>query len=48
MNIEVIADYAWEAMAVSGGHTPLKELRRKFGFEPARMTAIAKELLGRG
>jgi hypothetical protein len=27
---------------------PLKELQRKFGFEPERVTEIAKELLGKG
>ena len=34
-------------MTTFGASAPLKELQRKFGFEPARLTAIAKELLGR-
>src|ERR1700752_2178416 len=35
-------------MTTFGASAPLKELQRKFGFEPARVTAVAKELLGRG
>jgi hypothetical protein len=27
--------------------TPLKELQRKFGFEPERVTEIAKQLIGK-
>jgi transketolase len=39
-------------LASSGMHTfgasaPLKDLQRTFGFEPERVVAIAKELLGR-
>jgi len=34
-------------MKTFGASAPLKELQRKFGFEPARITAAAKELLGR-
>ena len=29
------------------GTEPLKELQRKFGFEPETVVAVAKELLGR-
>jgi transketolase len=35
-------------MTTFGASAPLKELQRKFGFEPAHVTAIARELLGRG
>jgi hypothetical protein len=28
--------------------TPLKQVQRKFGFEPERATEIAKELIGKG
>ena len=31
-----------------GASAPLKELQRKFGFEPERVVAAAKEVLGRG
>jgi transketolase len=34
-------------METFGASAPLKELQRKFGFEPERVVAIAKELLGR-
>ncbi|MDB6158227.1 MAG: transketolase [Gammaproteobacteria bacterium] len=34
-------------MHTFGASAPLKELQRKFGFEPERVVAIAKELLGR-
>jgi transketolase len=34
-------------MQTLGASAPLKELQRKFGFEPERVVAIAKELLGR-
>jgi transketolase len=30
-----------------GASAPLKELQRKFGFEPERVTEIAKELIGK-
>jgi transketolase len=33
-------------MKTFGASAPLKELQRKFGFEPERVTEIAKELLG--
>jgi transketolase len=44
--------YVGESGRVIGMHTfgasaPLKELQRKFGFEPDRVVAAAKELLGR-
>jgi transketolase len=35
-------------MKTFGASAPLKELQRKFGFEPDRVVAAAKELLGRG
>jgi transketolase len=34
-------------MKTFGASAPLKELQRKFGFEPERVIAAAKELLGR-
>ncbi|HTX53045.1 MAG TPA: transketolase C-terminal domain-containing protein, partial [Candidatus Baltobacteraceae bacterium] len=34
-------------MRTFGASAPLKALQRKFGFEPDRVTAVAKELLGR-
>ncbi len=34
-------------MKTFGGSAPLKELQRKFGFEPDRVVAAAKKLLGR-
>jgi transketolase len=34
-------------MKTFGSSAPLKELQRKFGFEPERIIAAAKELLGR-
>lgn len=34
-------------MRTFGASAPLKELQRKFGFEPERVVAAAKELLGR-
>jgi transketolase len=33
-------------MHTFGASAPLKELQRKFGFEPERVVAIAKEVLG--
>jgi transketolase len=35
-------------MTTFGASAPLKELQRAFGFEPSRIVAVAKELLGRG
>ena len=34
-------------MTTFGASAPLKELQRKFGFEPERVVAVAKEVLGR-
>ena len=34
-------------MKTFGASAPLKELQRKFGFEPERVVSAAKELLGR-
>jgi transketolase len=34
-------------MQTFGASAPLRELQRKFGFEPDRVAAAAKELLGR-
>jgi transketolase len=34
-------------METFGASAPLKELQRKFGFEPERVVATAMELLGR-
>jgi transketolase len=41
------ADQTRGATATFGASTPVKELQRKFGFEPERGGAAAKELLGR-
>jgi transketolase len=56
--IEQASTFGWEryvgtngrmiGMTTFGASAPLKELQRKFGFEPERVTGIAKELLGRG
>jgi transketolase len=56
--IEQASTFGWEryigpsgrviGMTTFGASAPLKELQRKFGFEPGRMVAVAKELLGRG
>jgi transketolase len=34
-------------MKTFGASAPLKELQKKFGFEPAQIVAAAKELLGK-
>ena len=34
-------------MRTFGASAPLKELQRKFGFEPERVVAAAMEVLGR-
>jgi transketolase len=34
-------------MRTFGASAPLKELQKKFGFEPERVVAAAKEALGR-
>jgi len=56
--IEQASTFGWEryagaagrviGMTTFGASAPLKELQRKFGFEPDRLVAAAKELLGRG
>ena len=55
--IEQGSTFGWErfvgssgrmiGMKTFGASAPLKELQRKFGFEPDRVVAVAKELLGR-
>ncbi|MCU1338125.1 MAG: transketolase [Bryobacterales bacterium] len=55
--VEQASTFGWEryagnsgriiGMKTFGASAPLKELQRKFGFEPARIVEIAKELLGR-
>jgi transketolase len=34
-------------MKTFGASAPLKELLKKFGFEPDQVVAVAKELLGK-
>jgi transketolase len=56
--IEQASTFGWEryvgasgraiGMETFGASAPLKELQKKFGFEPDRVVSIAKELLGRG
>jgi transketolase len=56
--VEQASTFGWEryvgrsgrviGMQTFGASAPLKELQRKFGFEPERVTEIAKELLGNG
>jgi transketolase len=55
--IEQASTFGWEryigsagriiGMTTFGASAPLKELQRKFGFEPDRLTAVARELLGK-
>ena len=55
--VEEASTFGWEryvgdagriiGMKTFGSSAPLKELQRHFGFEPDRVTATAKELLGR-
>ncbi len=55
--VEQASTFGWEryigrlgrmiGMKTFGASAPLKELQRKFGFEPDRVVAAAKELLGR-
>jgi transketolase len=55
--IEQASTFGWEryvgaagrviGMKTFGASAPLKQLQRKFGFEPDRIKAAAKELLGR-
>ena len=56
--VEQASTFGWEryvgrsgrsiGMKTFGASAPLKELQRKFGFEPGRVTQIAKALVGRG
>jgi transketolase len=55
--IEQASTFGWEryvgssgriiGMETFGASAPLKELQRKFGFDPDRVVLFAKELLGR-
>jgi transketolase len=55
--VEQASTFGWEryvgrsgrmiGMKTFGASAPLKELQRKFGFEPDRVVAAAKEVLGR-
>jgi transketolase len=55
--VEQASTFGWERYVGRSGHmigmktfgasAPLKELQRKFGFEPDRVVAAAKELLGK-
>ena len=56
--VEQATTLGWERYVGSGGRVlgmktfgasaPLKELQKKFGFEPERVVAAAKQQLGRG
>jgi transketolase len=56
--IEQASTFGWEryvgrsgrviGMKTFGASAPLKELQRKFGFEPERVVEAARELVGRG
>jgi len=55
--IEQASTFGWEryvgapgqiiGMKTFGASAPLKELQKKFGFEPERVVAAARQLLGR-
>jgi transketolase len=55
--VEQASTFGWEryigrsgrmiGMKTFGASAPLKELQKKFGFEPDNVAAAAKELLGR-
>jgi transketolase len=55
--VEQASTFGWEryvgrsgrviGMKTFGASAPLKELQRKYGFEPEGVTEVAKELLGR-
>ena len=55
--VEQASTFGWERYVGSSGHVigmrtfgasaPLKALQAKFGFEPDRVAAAGKELLGR-
>jgi transketolase len=56
--VEQASTFGWEryvglsgrviGMKTFGASAPLKELQRKYGFEPERVTEVVRELLGRG
>ena len=57
--VEEASTFGWEryvgrrlgriiGMKTFGASAPLKELQRKYGFEPERVMEVAKELLGKG
>jgi transketolase len=58
VSVEQASSIGWERYVGSGGRiigmrtfgasAPLKELQKKFGFEPERIVAAAKSTLGRG
>jgi len=58
ISIEQASTFGWEryvgakgrmiGMTTFGASAPLKELQRKFGFEPDRVISVAKEVLSRG
>jgi transketolase len=55
--VEQASTFGWEryvgtagriiGMKTFGASAPLKELLRKYGFEPERVTKVVKELLGK-
>jgi transketolase len=55
--VEQASTFGWEryvgnkgrmiGMKTFGGSAPLKDLQKKFGFEPAKLVSVAKELLGK-
>jgi transketolase len=57
ISVEQASTFGWEryvgssgrmiGMKTFGASAPLKELQRKFGFEPSQVIEVAKELLGR-
>ena len=57
ISVEQASTFGWEryvgnsgrmiGMKTFGASAPLKELQRKFGFEPGQVVEVAKELLGR-
>jgi transketolase len=57
ISIEQASTFGWEryvglsgrmiGMRTFGASAPLKELQKKFGFEPGRVVGVAKELVGR-
>jgi transketolase len=57
ISVEQASTFGWEryvgtsgrmiGMKTFGASAPLKELQKKFGFEPGRVVEVARELLGR-